>query len=200
MSIRILIVEDHVYTAEGLCSFLSVEDIIIVDVCASSDEALQSAEKSKPDIILLDLHLKNSCPAGELLSLFCYNRPWKVIVLSMENREAFVKAALEKGASAFLSKSDPPQQLLSAIRAIHNGTEFIKSPHVPLENSRLSPSGKRMLKLLGQGLKYHEIASAQGRSVEGVRKQCDRLQILLDLSSREQLIAWSIEHGYTSLD
>lgn len=200
--IRVLLVEDHLYTAQGLQHVLSKFGTIEFLGCANkATEGLAMAAKLKPDIVLLDVHLPGGPPASELLEAYCRDQPWKVIVLSSEQRLAFIETALLMGAVAFLSKSEPPARLIATIEKAHQNSNFtVVSQDLTHDVFRLSPGYEQLLKLVGKGLKYQEIAEIRGGTAEGIRKQCERIQMKLRLTSREQLIAWAVEHGYTAVD
>ncbi|MBX9723708.1 MAG: hypothetical protein K2X81_20045, partial [Candidatus Obscuribacterales bacterium] len=130
----------------------------------------------------------------------CANTPWKVIVLSAEYRDAFIEAVVEAGAYGFLSKSEPQEMVIDAIKKVAAGVQLVFSSEILGKPPKLTAAQKHLLSFLGQGMRYQEIAELRNTKAETVRKQCDFLQVRLGLSSREQLISWAVEHGYASLD
>jgi two-component system nitrate/nitrite response regulator NarL len=199
--IRVIIVEDHTYTADGLKSALnSLDDISVIGTAGNATDGLKLALSLQPDIVMLDLHLPDSPPVRELLHLFCNEVEWKVIVFSSESRRAFVDLALESGAAAFLSKSELIEKVQDTLQLVHDRKKRVISKELCRQGTPISPALKDILQLMGKGKKYTEIAELRGVNPETVRRQCELLQIKLGLASREHLISWAVLNGYASLD
>lgn len=198
--IKVLIIEDHPSTAKGLMQMLSEQpDFEVLGSNASAHSGLKAAYELAPQIVLLDLHLRGSEPATKVLSDFCTGTPWNVVVFSAEHRMAFVEAALQLGARGFLLKEEPASVLYECLRQVASGaSEPIVSQQIRRLKFELPQGLDEVLRLIGQGLKYHEIAARRNSSPETVRKQCERLQIRLGLGSREQLISWAVANGYAA--
>lgn len=200
-TIKILLVEDHKYTALGLIESLrDYPDILVLDTASTAAAGLQLAKELQPDIVLLDLHLPDGKSASELLLEFSAGS-WRVVVFSGETKVAFIETALKRGAVAFLCKSDPVQVVVNCLKSVACGAPGpIVSPNLKEELFKLPPSLEEILKLLGKGLKYDDIAKIRHTTAGTVRQQCIALQERLGLASREQLIAWAVANGYASVD
>ena len=200
-TIRILIVEDHQLTLEGLQRQLSEEpDFTVVGIAADADEGLRLAKELAPDVIVLDLHLPKSKGPKSLVQSYCALGS-KVLVLSGENRASLVKAVMQAGAAGYIIKSESLATVCRAIRYVQSAGQplvFGKLSHVsPVQ---FSAAEQEILRLLARGMKYEDIAAGRVTAPATVKKQCERLRIKLDLANREQLIAWAINNGFGYLE
>lgn len=200
--IRLVVVEDHQVTLDGLCDALGKEeDLEIVGSAKNSDEGLELSLSLRPDVVLLDLHLPGTRGPKSMVEAFCALPGSKVVIFSSEKRSAFVEVVLELGASAFLLKSETASQVAESIRKVKlNCANAITSSCISSKHPKLTPAEQQLLELFSQGLKYQEIADKRCTTVSTVRKQCDLLLLKLSLSNREELIAWAVRHGYGSLE
>ncbi len=195
--IRILIVEDHSATLEGLSIGLSREpDLEVVGTSENSDEGLALAATLVPDIVVLDLHLPGTLSPKSMVETFARQCSGKLIIFSAENRLALVQSALHMGVSAYLLKSERVTRLAEVIREVHGGAGGIMSAQLGQDASRLTKAEEEILSMLANGLRYQEIGDRRFTSPATVRKQCDTLILKLGLDSREQLIAWAVRNGY----
>jgi DNA-binding NarL/FixJ family response regulator len=198
--IRILIVEDHSATLEGLSIGLSREtDLEVVGTSENSDEGLSLAEQLVPDVLVLDLHLPGSLSPKMMVETFTKQCSGKLIIFSAENRLALVQSALHMGVAAYLLKSERVTRLADVIREVHSGATGIMSPQLGQDASKLTKAEEEILSMLANGLRYQEIGERRFTSPATVRKQCDTLILKLSLDSREQLIAWAVRNGYGTL-
>lgn len=199
--ISVLLVEDHEATLKGLKSELSSEaDIEVIGAVATSAEGLSLAQSLHPDIILLDLHLPDSAGPKSLTEAFCANQASRVIVFSGDSRTAILQIVLQAGVAGFLLKSEPLARVTDAIRCVMRGESVISSELNHSEAPKLTGAEQHLLTLLARGLKYQEIGAQRVTSPETVRKQVDALLTKLRLESREALIAWAVENGYSNLE
>lgn len=201
--IRLVIVEDHHATRKGLESELNAEsDLSVVGSASGQSEGLQLIESLKPDVVLLDLHLPDSQGPKSLTAAYCNpnGRP-KIIVFSGDSRSAILQLVLESGVDGYLLKSEPVPAVAAAIRQVMGGVRPVISDALTAERQhKLTAAEKHLLRLLARGMKYQEIAAQRVTSAETVRKQVDQLLDKLSLTTREELIAWSVENGYGTLE
>lgn len=201
--INVLIVEDHQATREGLAAVLSREqDITIVGTTGSSDDGLRLARELNPDVILLDLHLPGSAGPKTMVKNFCDLSGPRIVVFSVENRQAFVKVVMSMGVAAYLLKSESLSKVADTIRQVAAGRKNLYSDELAKTNdqARITKSEEEVLKLIGKGLKYQDIAEQRLTSPNTVRKQCEMLLLKLGLTTREELIAWAVNNGYASIE
>jgi DNA-binding NarL/FixJ family response regulator len=199
--IRLLIVEDHRVTLDGLSAGLSAEgDLLIVGSASNSDEGLKLAKELKPEVILLDLHLPGSNGPRTTAKTFCELPNTKVIIFSGESRLPFINAVLNVGVSGYLLKSESISRIAQTIRDVSNGAERVLSESIISNEVKVTKSEQEVLKMLARGMKYDEIAERRNSSPATVRKQCELLLDKLYLDSRERLIAWAVQNGYGNLE
>lgn len=203
--ITVAIVEDHQATCEGLAAALSREpDIQVVTTAGSADEGLEQAKEHKPEVILLDLHLPGAAGGPKtMVKQFCDLPHSRIVVFSNESRQAFVKVVMSLGVSAYLLKSESLSKVADTIRQVAAGKKNLFSEDVAVsvnDHHRITRSEEEVLKLIGKGLKYQDIAQQRLTSPNTVRKQCEMLLLKLGLTTREELIAWAVSNGYASLE
>jgi DNA-binding NarL/FixJ family response regulator len=183
---KLLIVEDHHITLQGLTASLgSAQDFVVVGTAATSDEGLYLLRSRQPDIVLLDLHLPGSKGPKATVEEFCKSSA-KVVILSAENRMAFVQIVLNAGAAGFLLKSETPEQIIAAMRRVIAGaTKPVLSQDLLPAAVSFTKIERHMLQLLAQGKKYQQIADERSVSPATVKRQCELLLLKLHLESRE---------------
>ena len=198
--IRVLVIEDHHATLEGVSIGLSREtDLEVVGTSENSTEGLALTKSLNPDVIVLDLHLPGALSPKAMVEEFARSTPAKLIVFSAENRLALVQSCLAMGVAAYLLKSERVSTLASIIRRVFAGEKGIMSEQLSLDCSRVTKAEEEILSMLANGLRYQEIADARLTAASTVRKQCDMLLLKLGLDSREKLIAWAVRNGYGTL-
>jgi DNA-binding NarL/FixJ family response regulator len=193
--IRIAVAEDHHVTSEGLRSwFSSSSDFAVVGSCSERGSILSLVASSKPDILLLDMHMPGDISIKEVLKAVRQSGI-RIVIFSADNRPFFVQIALDCGVQAYLLKSESFQAVAEVLRRVFNGESGLTSKDL-LKPSPISQSEKEIIALLARGRKYQEIADERGTTSETVRKQCDKIIMKLGVSNREELIVWAIEQGY----
>jgi DNA-binding NarL/FixJ family response regulator len=199
--IKILVVEDHHATLDGLELGLSREPgFQIVGTSSNSDDGIALAKKFLPDIIVLDLHLPGSQAPRSMIKAYCQIPGTKLVIFSGENRVAFVQSVLSMGVAAYLLKSERVSTVAATIRKVMAGETAIMSSELSVDYKKITRSEHEVLAMLGKGLKYQDIADQRFTSVATARKQCETLLLKLDLETREQLIAWAVRNGYGSVE
>ncbi|SRR5579875_155507 len=199
--ITVLIVEDHQVTLDGLQMGLSREQRIkVIGSASNSDEGLELAQRLRPDIILLDLHLPGSAGPKSMVKAFCSIPGSRVIVFSGESRMAFIQIVLAMGASGYLLKSENVSTVAETIRQVMSGKKPVISDELVAGETKVTRSEQEVLKMLARGMKYQDIADQRQTSPATVRKQCELLLLKLGLASREELIAWAVQNGYGGLE
>lgn len=200
-SIRIVIIEDHQATLDGLAMGLSQEsDICVIGTSLDGDEGLKMTEELSPDVVLLDLHLPGSNGPRSMVEKYSKIKDAKLVIFSAESRMAFIQAVLAMGVHAYLLKSERVSKVADTIRRVMKNESGIVSEQVKGNWKKLTRSEDEVLRMLARGMKYQDIADARTTSITTVRKQCETLLLKIGLETREQLIAWAVENGYGSLD
>lgn len=216
--IRILLVEDHILVRKGIFSLLDAEeDIEIVGEASNGNEALSGAEQLHPDLIIMDISLPelNGIEATRLIKK--QFPEIKILVLTMHQNEEYVLQLLQAGASGYVIKQSIPSELLTAIRAVHQGDAYL-SPSVsrslideylrfapnadqPLDMyAQLTDREREVLQLLAEGFAPREIAEKLVISVKTVSVHRTNLMEKLNLSSMPDLVKFALRRGIITLD
>jgi len=199
--IKVLLVEDHYATLEGVRAGLSREpDFVVVGTTVNSDQGIAMARELKPNVILLDLHVPGSLGPKTMVQAFCDVPECRVVIFSGEGRMAFVQTVLGMGVAAYLLKSESMEKVAQTIRDVVSGKSSIVSDELRSGETKLTRSEQEVLKMLARGMKYQDIADHRMTSPATVRKQCELLLLKLSLQTREELIAWAVSNGYGGLE
>ncbi|MFA5683118.1 MAG: response regulator transcription factor [Lysobacteraceae bacterium] len=168
--IRVAVVDDHALVRTGIVMLLSQQtDMDCVGEAGSGEEALDLARRAKPDVVLCDLHLPGVSGLGLIERLLNLRPAPRVVVVSMQEEGPLPRRALEAGASGYVTKGGPAEELLRAIRDASRGKRYIGAELArslalgglggdasPFD--ALSPRELEIAMLLVQGLRMTEIA------------------------------------------
>jgi DNA-binding NarL/FixJ family response regulator len=205
MKKTVAVVEDNPRLRKQLLEILeNIKDIECVGAFGSAEEALAMIPGVKPDVVLMDIklprmsgiqcvaHLKKLLPALQVIMVTVY-----------EDSESIFRA-LKAGASGYLVKSGPPEQLIEAIRDVFSGGAPMSShiarkvvQHFHLlgpameESNNLSPREQQVLSLLASGYRYKEIGARLNIGVETVRTYVKSICQKMHVSSRIEAVAKS---------
>ncbi|WP_212004505.1 response regulator transcription factor [Chitinophaga sp. HK235] len=183
--IRIITVDDHPIVLEGLKNLLLNEpDVVLEKQVSSGKDTLQALREFQPDIILLDINLPDIngiVLCGDIRKT--YNQV-SIVVLSNSNDRNIILSAVGNGASGYILKNTPMEEIPDAIRKVHDGGIYFctgtqkvlnnKSSEVVLQLPHLTRREKEVLSLIGQGNTSQEIASQlfiSTYTVDGHRKK-----------------------------
>jgi len=208
--ISVLLVDDHPVVVEGLRKVLATAgDIAVTGEAHDAAGALERARTLKPDVILLDLRMPGASGVQALRRLREQGVPAATIILTSYGDQAYVRQALEAGASGYLLKSTPPEQLIAAIRAAARGRRQL-SPELldgvlaefgglAREQTRrdtdLAPEDLEILRRAAEGATNREIGQSTGRTEVAVKK---RLQVIfgkLGAVDRAHAVAEAMRRG-----
>jgi len=203
---RVLIAEDHAILREGLASLISGQaDMQVVGSARTTRAAIEAAAKSAPELVLLDLEMPGSKGVGTIPLVHRACPTARVLVLTMHEDPDTLEAALAIGAAGFLSKSSVGEELLTAIRLVHAGKQYVGAsfsaddrPHNRAAGSpapKLTPGERAVLGLVAQGQTNLEVATALGLSLKKVVQTRQRFAQKWGLTSRVELVRFAIEAG-----
>jgi len=176
-----VVLEDHPLYREGLVGYLrkSYPQAEIVYEGADFLEARDAISDVQPKLAIVDLHLGDGRPPGEIVSLFT-SKKIPVLVISALNNFESVKSAFSMGAIGFVSKDSPTEELGKAIKSVIRGNEWI-TPTLSSALSRtksasdqLSQQEKKALILYASGLKLELVARRMGVAPSTVKQYIDR--------------------------
>jgi DNA-binding NarL/FixJ family response regulator len=197
--IRILLVDDHAVIRMGLTTATSdAGDMEVVADVENGADAIEAFRRHQPDVVVLDLRMPGMGGVEAIGRLREEFQGVRILVFTNYAKGDEVYRALKAGASGFVLKGMPLERLLEAIRAVHQGDQYIPSEIASRVGERLlahlSPREIEILHLLGKGLSNKEIAAHLG-VVEGTVKihitsiftklnVCDRTQALIEAIKR----------------
>lgn len=204
-AIRVLLVDDHPFILEGYTSVLEREaDITIVGTAHNGEEALQLAQATQPNIVLMDIEMKgmNGVQATRHLHARCPQS--RVLVVSAHDDREYVVQALGAGAWDYVLKDLAAQELVSAIRAVMQGERYMQRQVVHTlfdaaqhesTTAALTEREHAVLCLIDKGLKDPQIAQQLSLSLSAVKKHVRRLLAKLDVPSRHMVVEKAQQRG-----
>jgi DNA-binding NarL/FixJ family response regulator/class 3 adenylate cyclase len=213
--VRILIVDDQALVRAGFRMILEAEeDIEVVGEAADGREAVAEATRLSPDVVLMDVRMPEMDgieATRQLLGRDGVNA--KVVMLTTFDMDEYVYEALRAGASGFLLKDVPPEQLVAGIRAVASGDallapsvtrrvieEFVRRPPDSVRTPPpalvgLTARELDVLKLIARGLSNAEIAKELVVSETTVKTHVAHVLMKLDLRDRVQAVVFAYESG-----
>ena len=124
--IRVLILDDHPAIRYALNETISAQrDLDVMAKAASADEAFEAVTKERPDVAVVDIALGDAHGLDLVQRLHAVYPDVKVVVFSMYDETIYAERALRAGASGYLMKSESPDQVVEAIRAVVNGEIYL---------------------------------------------------------------------------
>jgi DNA-binding NarL/FixJ family response regulator len=220
VSLRVLIVDDQALVRAGFRMILDAEESIeVAGEAADGDEAVKEAQRLQPDVVLMDVRMPqvDGIEATRRL-LGGAGSNAKVVMLTTFDMDEYVYDALRAGASGFLLKDVPPEQLVAGIQAVAQGDallapsitrrvieEFVRRPPssvrtMPPEVAELTARELEVLKLLARGLSNAEIAKELYVSETTVKTHVAHVLTKLDLRDRVQAVVFAYECGLAGGD
>ena len=214
MTIRIVIADDQVMVRAGFRLLLDTEpDIEVVGEATDGDEALRTARRTRPDVVLMDVRMPvlDGIEATRRLladvEVMC-----RVLVLTTFDLDEYVFGALAAGASGFLLKDAPPEELIAAIRVVAAGDALLaptvtrrvierfatlpSRPHAePRDLARLTPREREVLLQVARGRSNAEIARRLVVSETTAKTHVGHILTKLGLRDRVHAVVYAYEAG-----
>ncbi len=215
--IKVLIAEDHTIVRQGLSALLRSEpDIEVVGEASDGLEAVEMAKKINPDVVLMDIAMRNLNgieATRRIKKLFPHI---KVLVLTMYENEEWIFQILKAGASGYLIKDSAMTELISAIRTIHQGDSYL-SPSISKKvideyirkaemgekrslDDLLSSREREILQMIAEGNSVPKIASLLCISKKTVESHKTHIMEKLNIHAKVGLIKYAIRMGLTKLE
>ena len=208
--IRVLLTDDHTLFRQGVRTLLSgEEDIEVVGEAADASEAVALARQLRPDLVLMDIGMAGMSSFEATRQIRKQRAETKVVFLSMYDDEDYLAESVEIGASGFILKESPADQLVTAIREVHRGGNYL-SPRLlsrlvdgfreqgrsPVHSTRLGTLTKRereVTKLLAEGKSVKEVAANFDLSVKTIEAHKFNLMRKLNIHNKAQLVQYAIQ-------
>ena len=205
--IRILLADDHVVVRKGLRRILEEEaGMKVAGEAQNGEEALSLVRSTTFDVVILDISMPGRGGLDVLRDMKAEPRAPKVIVLSMYPEEQYAIRSLRDGASAYLTKNCPPEELLLAVRTVSAGKRYI-TPSIAERlasyieddvqgalHEKLSNRELQILVLVGSGKQPTEIAAELNLSVKTVSTYRARILEKMGMETNAQLIRYALQH------
>jgi len=216
--IRVFVVDDQALVRAGFRMILEAEpDLVVAGEAADGEEAVARITAEPPDVVLMDVRMPgvDGIEATRRVLGEPVHAGVRVIMLTTFDMDEYVYDALRAGASGFVLKDVPPEQLVDGIRAVHSGSSLL-SPAItrrmiearldrpsagPLPHflDALTPREREILGLLGRGLSNAEIADLLVVSETTVKTHVGRVLMKLGLRDRVQAVIFAYESGVVTL-
>jgi DNA-binding NarL/FixJ family response regulator len=212
MTVRVLIADDQDLVRAGLRMLIDAEpDLEVIGEATDGQQALHSARRLRPDLVLMDIRMPNldGLAATRTLLEHSEGAP-RVLILTTFDRNEYVYDALRAGASGFLLKDMPGPQLVAGLRAVAGGDallapavtrrlieEFaaVKHADVPSGFEELTARERETFMLVARGLSNAEIAAEHVVSEATVKTHVASVLAKLGLRDRVQAVVLAYETG-----
>ena len=213
MTTRVLIADDQALVRDGFRMILEAEeDFEVVAEAADGLEAVLAARATSPDVILMDVRMPKVDGLQATRKLLERNDTGaRILILTTFDLDEYVYEALRAGASGFLLKDTPPEELVEAIRTVASGdallspgvtcrivAEFTGTPSgddPPPELDELTPEELELLRDVARGRSNAEIAEAAEIEEDAVGADLARILAALQLRDRVHAVVYAHEHG-----
>lgn len=215
--IRILLIDDHSVVRSGLKMLLNSQpDMQVVGEAADGNEGIAKALEAKPDIILMDLSMPHGRDGfSSTAELKKITPEIEVLILTMHDDDEYLFRALKTGASGYILKSAPSDELLTAIRTVHKKEAYL----YPTATKRLiegylnfaekgeedtinllSTREREVLSYVAMGYSNKEIADRLIISVKTVENHKAKIMEKLQFTSRPELVKYAMKKGLIDFD
>jgi DNA-binding NarL/FixJ family response regulator len=210
---RVLVVDDHDLFRVGLASLLATEpDIEVVGQASGGRAAVQLTHELRPDVVLMDLRMPDLAGPDATRMILERDPSVRVIALTVLSQDDDVAGAVEAGACGYLSKDEPIEDVVTAIRAAAQGAAWLSpraaqvvlgrlreathsvADQLPIEE-QLSARELEVLRLIASGMENAEIAEALNISPRTAKNHVSSILTKLGLPSRVQAAIYAVRRG-----
>jgi DNA-binding NarL/FixJ family response regulator len=208
--IRVLIADDHAVVREGLRAFLALQDDVeVVAEAADGEEAVDAVERHTPDVALVDLVMPRVDGIEAIRRMRALRPETRVIVLTSFVDEDKMLPAVRAGAAGYLLKDVQPQELVGAIRTVHDGgtllhptvvEELVREVSRAPADNPLTEREREVLTLIARGRANKAIAFELGVAEKTVKTHVSNILAKLNLTDRTQAALYAVREGLVDLE
>ncbi|HEX2101405.1 MAG TPA: response regulator transcription factor [Candidatus Synoicihabitans sp.] len=206
---RILLVDDHPVTRQGVAVLINQEsDLCVCGEASSAPGAIELVQKEKPDLAIVDITLKTTSGIELLKNMRALAPQMPVLVMSMHDETLYAERALRAGAMGYIMKHEASDKVLLAIRRVLSGELFLsdkmkeKMLHRLVHNRKeeivftmdtLSDREMEVFQLIGNGYSTRQIAAQLNLSVKTIDSYREHLKVKLGLKAGADLVRRAIQ-------
>ena len=206
MTIRLLLADDHPVVRDGLAAMLGTQpDFVVAGQAATGAEAVQRAQQLRPDVILLDLEMPERDGVEALRQIRAADPNARVIVFTAFDTDERILAAIQAGASGYLLKGSPREELFRAVRVVAEGGSLLH-PTVAAklmnavrardaEPEPLTEREREVLQLVAQGKSTKAIAAALHITERTVKFHVSAILGKLGAGNRTEAARLAVQRG-----
>jgi DNA-binding NarL/FixJ family response regulator len=212
--IRILLADDQTLIRAGFRALLTAEpDMEVVAECGTGRDAVRVAARERPDVVLMDIRMPemDGLEATRKIMADQGLAGTRIIILTTFELDEYIAEAVRAGAAGFLVKDTEPEELLRAVRVVHDGDALL-SPSVtrrimaqlalqsrataaPVSLANITEREREVLRLVGEGLNNAEIAERLVITPLTAKTHVSRIMTKLLVRDRAQLVVLAYESG-----
>ncbi len=208
--LRVMLVDDHEIVRDGIRAMLDVEDDVVVTTeAASVREAVDEADRTRPDVIVMDVRLSDGSGIEATREIRAKHPHTKVLMLTSFADDEALFASIMAGASGYVLKQVRSGDLLRAIRAVGAGESLLdpavtnsvlerlrKGKHLMKDErlARLSPQEERILTLVAEGRTNREIGEELRLAEKTVKNYVSSILSKLEVARRAEAAAYLARH------
>jgi DNA-binding NarL/FixJ family response regulator len=216
MTIRVLITDDQSMVRAGFRMLLAdEEDIEVVAEAENGFEAIEKAARFQPTVVLMDIRMPELDGLEATRRILAADSLARILILTTFDLDEYIYEALRAGASGFVLKDEPPEQLIAAIRTVAAGDALLSPlvtrrvidqfarvprPTTPSELDELTTREREVFRLIAQGLSNAEIGESLYISETTVKTHVTHVLQKLNLRDRVQAVVLAYQAGLVESD
>lgn len=204
-AIRVLIIDDHPVVRLGLKTMLESEErIVVTGAVGSAKEGMAEVERSRPDVVLLDLRMPEMEGVEAIAELRHIDQNIRVLVLTNYEEDEYIFRAIQAGAMGYLLKNTPQEEIIRAVDMVNNNERCI-SPAIArrlteaIAREELTQRELEVLSLVAEGLTNKEIAEKLFISARTARNHVASCLLKLGADDRTEAVTTAVRRGLIRL-
>ncbi len=211
--IRVVLADDHAVVRKGIREFLEEEgDIAVVAETADGDSAVACAQEHQPDVLIVDIQMPGRSGIEVTRTLRTTDAPIGILILTAYDDDPYIMAGIQAGANGYVLKSADPDEIIRAVRAVHEGKSAVDpaiaaklmsylseqqtSPHPTPVVESLTERELEVLALVAKGLTNRAIGHQLGISDRTVQGHLANIYNKMDVASRTEAVMTGVKLGW----